>query len=427
MLRQFESHPDFARHLDATDPLRHFRDEFLFPKTANGKDVLYFVGHSLGLCPRKAPDYVQDEMRAWAEMGVRGHFKSEHGWYAFHEHFTQPLARLVGAQPEEVVAMNSLTVNLHLMMVSFYRPDDKRNLIYIEDGAFPSDSYAVATQAHFHGFSPDTQVKRFRPRQGELLLRTEDVLQTIERDGDKIALVLLGQVNYLTGQALDIEPIIRAAHRQGCKVGLDLAHGAGNLALELHRLGPDFAVWCSYKYLNGGPGCVAGCFVHERHADDPDLPKFGGWWGHDKTRRFQMEAKFQPMRGAEGWQLSNPPILPLACLRASLELFDAAGGMVKLVEKQRQLTGYLEFLLADLPTDFADILTPRDPSQRGCQLSLRVKKDPEGLVKRLESEGLYCDFRKPDILRAAPVPLYNGFEQISQLVQVLRAHAENSR
>jgi kynureninase len=421
-LPTFDSHPDFARHLDATDPLRGFADDFLCPTKADGGKVLYLTGHSLGLCPRKAPEYVQAEMKAWAEMGVRGHFKNDRGWYAYHESFASPLARLVGAYPTEVVAMNSLTVNLHLMLVSFYRPDKVRNQIYIEAGAFPSDNYAVATQTRFHGFDPQGHVKQFRPRTAEHLLRTDDIVQTIEEEGDKIAVILLGQVNYLTGQALDLEPIIRQAHRKGCIVGIDLAHGIGNLGLELHRLGPDFAVWCSYKYLNGGPGCVAGCFVHDRHGKDPDLPRFGGWWGHDKARRFLMEPQFQPMPGAEGWQLSNPPILPLACLRASLELFDAAGGMEKLVDKQRLLTGYLEFLLNDLPNEFAEILTPRESFSRGCQLSVRIKSDPEGLVKYLEANGVTCDFRRPDILRAAPVPLYNGFEEVYQFVHALKQY-----
>lgn len=426
---RFDAHPDFAKHLDAMDPLKDLRKEFLHPKdpAGKGREVFYFVGNSLGLCPRKAAGYVQDEMQAWADLAVQGHFKKDFGWYAYHEHFADPLARLVGAHPGEVVAMNSLTVNLHLMMVSFYKPTAERNLIYIEDGAFPSDSYAVATQSDFHGYPADKHVKRFVPRSGENLLRTADIVSTIEKDGDRIALILLGHVNYLTGQALEIETIVRAARRKGCTVGLDLAHGAGNVPLELHRWGVDFAVWCSYKYLNGGPGCVAGCFVHDKHTRDKDLPRFGGWWGHDKTRRFLMEPRFSPMRGAEGWQLSNPPILPLAALRASLELFEAAGGMQGLVEKQRLLTGYLEFLLADLPPDFADILTPKNPNHRGSQLSLRVKKEPEALVRRLEAEGVFCDFRRPDILRAAPVPLYNGFDQVHRFVDILKTHAEHNR
>ncbi len=421
----FDSHPDFAQHLDETDPLRPFRDRFHHPKT-KGDAPIYLVGNSLGLCPKSALAYVDAEMKAWAELAGGGHFKSDFGWYSYHENFAGPLSRLVGAHPSEVVAMNSLTVNLHLMMVSFYQPTSGRKVIYMEEGAFPSDIYAVSSQVHYHGYDPAEEVKTFKPRPGEHLLHTDDILEVIEKEGDNIALILLGQVNYLTGQAFEVEKIVRAAHHKGCMVGLDLAHGAGNLQLELHRWGVDFAVWCSYKYLNSGPGSVAGCFVHDRHGDNFKLARFAGWWGHDKTKRFLMESGFSPMTGAEGWQVSNPPILPLACLRASLEIFDEAGGMATLVQKQRLLTGYLDFLLSDLPGDFAEILTPRDAAFRGCQISMRVKKDPEGLVKRLEAQGVFCDFRRPGIIRAAPTPLYNGFKQVATFAQILRNHAQSN-
>ncbi len=320
--------------------------------------------------------------------------------------------------------MNTLSVNLHLMMVSFYRPSGERRKILIEAGAFPSDQYAVASQVRFHGQDPDEAILRLSPREGEETLRTEDILETLERHGREIALVLLGNVNYLTGQAFDMAAITRAAHKQGCRVGFDLAHAAGNLRLSLHDDGPDFAVWCSYKYLNGGPGTLGGVFVHERHARDKDLPRFAGWWGHDKQTRFQMGPDFNPSPGAEGWMLSNPPILQLAALRASLEIFDRAT-MPALRRKSELLTGYLEFLLDRLPPGFVRITTPREPKQRGVQLSLRFGKEPRKLLEKLTAQGILCDFRSPDVIRAAPAPLYVSFLDVYRFAGVLESHARD--
>lgn len=420
----FEDTEAFARKLDAEDPLRAFRDEFLFPKGPDGKSVVYLAGNSLGLQPRNAGQYILDELEDWARLGVDGHHDGRHPWIHYHELVTQQTARMVGAKPLEVVVMNTLTVNLHLMMVSFYRPTKERFKILVEGGAFPSDQYAVASQVRFHGYDAREAVLELKPRAGEETLRTEDILATIERHGNEVALVLLGSVNYLTGQAFDIPAITKAAHAKGCFVGFDLAHGAGNLKVSLHDDGPDFAVWCSYKYLNGGPGNLGGVFVHERHAREKDLPRFEGWWGHDKGTRFQMGPTFDPLPGAEGWQLSNPPIFQLAALRASLELFDKAG-MEALRAKSERLTGYLEFLLDRLPPGFVSITTPRDAKQRGAQLSLRFKGEAQGMLKRLADAGIVCDFRKPDIIRAAPTPLYCNYTDVYRFVRTLEGHARD--
>ncbi|MBN8229325.1 kynureninase [Corallococcus macrosporus] len=418
----YENTDAFAYGLDAKDPLRPLRDEFLFPPAASGAPTIYLAGNSLGLQPRKARKYVQMEMEDWERLGVEGHVHGRHPWLPYHELLTEQVARVVGAQPVEVVVMNTLSVNLHLMMVSFYRPTRERFKILIEGGAFPSDQYAVASQARFHGYDPKEAILRLTPREGEDTLRPEDILETIERHGKEIALVMLGSVNYLTGQAFDLREITRVAHAQGCKVGFDLAHGAGNLKLSLHDDGPDFAVWCSYKYLNGGPGSLGGVFVHERHAHSPELPRFEGWWGHNKATRFEMGPTFDPLPGAEGWQLSNPPIFQLAALRSSLELFDKAT-MAALRAKSDQLTGYMEFLLDRLPAGFVTITTPRDLKQRGAQLSLRFKGEPKRLLHRLAAAGIICDFREPDIIRAAPAPLYNTYLDVFRFVKALEAHA----
>ncbi|NOK31594.1 kynureninase [Corallococcus exercitus] len=418
----YENTDVFAYGLDAKDPLRPLRDEFLFPPAASGAPAIYLAGNSLGLQPRKARKYVQMEMEDWERLGVEGHLHGRHPWLPYHELLTEQVARVVGAQPLEVVVMNTLSVNLHLMMVSFYRPTRERFKILIEGGAFPSDQYAVASQARFHGYDPKEAIVRLTPREGEDTLRSEDILEAIERHGKELALVMLGSVNYLTGQAFDLREITRVAHAQGCKVGFDLAHGAGNLKLSLHDDGPDFAVWCSYKYLNGGPGSLGGVFVHERHAHSPQLPRFEGWWGHNKATRFEMGPTFDPLPGAEGWQLSNPPIFQLAALRSSLELFDKAT-MAALRAKSDQLTGYMEFLLDRLPAGYVTITTPRDLKQRGAQLSLRFKGEPKRLLQRLAAAGIICDFREPDIIRAAPAPLYNTYLDVFRFVKALEAHA----
>ncbi|QDE66356.1 kynureninase [Myxococcus xanthus] len=418
----FEDSEDFAQKLDAEDTLRGYRDAFHFPPGPDGKPVVYLAGNSLGLQPRNAARYIQEELEDWARLGVEGHHHGRHPWLHYHELVTEQAARLVGAKPLEVVVMNTLSVNLHLMMVSFYRPTKQRFKILVEAGAFPSDQYAVASQVRFHGYDAREAVLELKPRAGEETLRAEDILATLEQHGHEVALVMLGSVNYLTGQSFDLAAITKAAHAKGCFVGFDLAHGAGNLKLSLHEDGPDFAVWCSYKYLNAGPGALGGVFVHERHAHTKDLPRFEGWWGHDKQTRFQMGPTFSALPGAEGWQLSNPPIFQLAALRASLELFDQAG-MAALRAKSERLTGFLEFLLDRLPEGFVRITTPRDVKQRGAQLSLRFRGEPQGLLKRLGDAGIICDFRKPDIIRAAPAPLYNSFTDVYRFVKTLEGHA----
>ncbi len=416
-LSTFEPTLSGARRLDADDSLAGYRDRFFIPQTPGGEDVVYFSGNSLGLQPKAVRGYVEKELEDWATLGVEGHFLARHPWMPYHEFLTEQTARLVGARPVEVVVMNTLTVNLHLMLVSFYRPTLARHKILIEGDAFPSDRYAVASQLRFHGYDPAEALVELKPRPDETTIRTEDIEALLEAEGEEIALVMLGGVNYYTGQAFEMGRIAEAARAQGCTVGFDLAHAAGNLVLALHDWGVDFAVWCSYKYLNAGPGSLAGCFVHERHARRADLPRFAGWWGHDKETRFLMPDAFRPLPGAEGWQLSNPPILPLAALRASLDIFDEVG-MARLREKSDRLTGYLEFLLQEKLPDAVEILTPADPAQRGAQLSLRVQGG-EGIHARLVAEGVVCDWREPDVIRVAPVPLYNRFADVYRFVEIL--------
>lgn len=410
----------FAEQQDAADSLAHLRTEFLIPRHA-GSESVYLCGHSLGLQPRGVARVLNEELQNWAEFAVEGHFASSRPWLPYHEQLTNSLARLTGAQPLEVVAMNSLTVNLHLMLTSFYRPRPGREAIVIEQRAFSSDQYAVASQILQRGFDPNSALIEIGPRAGEDVLRTEDICSLIEREGPRIATVMLGGVQYLTGQRFDIETITRCAHQQGCTVGFDLAHAIGNVPLRLHDWAVDFAVWCSYKYLNAGPGAIGGCFVHERHARAFDLPRCAGWWGHDKDSRFQMPAKFRPIPGAEGWQLSNPPILAAAPLLASLPLFDAAG-MDKLREKSLRLTGYLQALLQARLADALSIITPSDPEARGCQLSIRLHRSPtdaRAVFDSLASQGVFCDWREPDIIRVAPVPLYNSFLDAWRFVAAL--------
>jgi len=412
---QFQPSEDFAVVMDARDPLAHFRGRFCIPKTKTGDDCIYLCGHSLGLQPKTVSSYLEQELRDWAQLGVEGHFHAKNPWMPYHRLLTQQTATLVGAQPTEVVVMNSLTVNLHLMMVSFYRPTIGRHKILVERGAFPSDQYAVQSQIRFHGFDPASSLLELTPRDGESYLRDEDIESLIDRDGDSIALILLGGVNYVTGQAFDMAEITKAGQQKGCVVGFDLAHAAGNIPLRLHDWGPDFAVWCNYKYLNGGPGCVAGCFVHERHARAWDGPRFAGWWGHDEKTRFQMGPDFHPMTGAEGWQLSNPPILALAALRASMEIFVEAG-IEPLRAKSVSLTGYMEFLLRQQPSKFS-IITPREEERRGAQLSIRLPGDGRKLCDRLAAEGVIGDWREPDAFRVAAVPLYNSYQDVYRFVQ----------
>jgi kynureninase len=415
---KFETGRDFALAMTAADLLAAYRNRFHIPKTPAGSDWVYLCGHSLGLQPKSARAYIEQELQDWERFGVEGHFHARNPWMPYHELLTAPTAQLVGALPNEVVVMNSLTVNLHLMMVSFYRPTPVRNKIVIEANAFPSDQYAVQSQIRFHGYDPAESLVEITPRPGETTIRTEDIEQLLVEKGEQIALILVGGVNYYTGQAFECSRIARMGNAHGCVVGFDMAHAAGNLQLNLHDWDVDFAVWCSYKYLNGGPGCVAGCFVHERHAQNQKLPRFAGWWGHDKSSRFEMPANFQSIAGAEGWQLSNPSIFSMAALRASMEIFDEVT-MPRLRAKSETLTAYLEFLLTQQPHKNFSILTPRDPAQRGAQLSLQMRKDGRAICDRLAQQGVICDWREPDILRVAPVPLYNSFVDVHTFAEKL--------
>ena len=412
---QFRIGEEFAAALDQSDPLAGFRDRFHIPKSKTGEDCIYLCGHSLGLQPKSAKSYIEEELEDWAKLGVEGHFHGRHPWMPYHRLLTEQTAALVGAQPVEVVVMNSLTVNLHLLMASFYRPTPQRHKILIERGAFPSDQYAVKSQINFHNFEPATSLIELTAREGETCLRDEDIFSLIDREGDSIALILLGGVNYATGQFFDLPEITKAGHRKGCLVAIDLAHAVGNIPLQLHEWGPDFAVWCSYKYLNGGPGCVAGCFVHERHSRAWNLPRFAGWWGHDEKTRFQMGPDFRPMTGAEGWQLSNPPILALAPLRASMDIFTEAG-IERLRGKSILLTGYMEYLLNESLPEKCTIITPRDPERRGAQLSIRLPNG-RGICEKMAVEGVIGDWREPDTFRVAAVPLYNSYRDVYQFVQ----------
>ena len=410
----------YAREADAADPLRDFRREFLFPQH-EGRDVLYFTGNSLGLQPKGAALILQEELEDWAQYGVEGHFQARRPWYSYHELFSESLARIVGAKPKEVVAMNGLTTNLHLLLVSFYRPEGRRRKILCEERPFPSDTYAMASQIAFHGGDPDQDLVEMRPRTGEHTLRTEDIEARIAELGDELALVLFGGVNFYTGQAFDLEAITKAGHAAGALVGFDLAHAAGNIPLKLHDGGVDFACWCSYKYLNSGPGSVAGAFVHERHLGT-DLPRFAGWWGHDKDERFKMERTFKPMPTAEAWQLSNAPVFAMAPHRASLDLFDRAG-MDALVAKSRRLTAFLEAVIDQVASDTGkqlEIITPRDPEQRGCQLSVVLHGEGRALFDELTRRGVVADWREPNVIRLAPVPFYNSFQDAWRFGEVLK-------
>jgi kynureninase len=413
---RFQPGPEFAAAMDRRDPLAGFRQRFYIPKTKNGQECIYLCGHSLGLQPKMARTYIEQELDDWARLAVEGHLQARHPWLTYHRLLTGQAARLVGGEPGEVVVMNSLTVNLHLMMVSFYRPTRARHKVLVESGAFPSDQYAVKSQIRFHGYDPTSSLLELTPREGEWCMRDEDIMSFIDREGDSIALILLGGVNYATGQAFDMEAITKAGHKCGCIVGFDLAHAAGNLPLHLHNWGPDFAVWCSYKYLNAGPGAVAGCFVHERHAHAWELPRFAGWWGHEEASRFQMPPEFRSMHGAEGWQLSNPPILSLAPLRASLEIFGEAG-MDRLRAKSIDLTGYLEFLLSRNESPKFSIVTPSEPHRRGAQVSLHIRHVGRRLCDELAAVGVIGDWREPDIFRVAPVPLFNSYSDVYRFVQ----------
>lgn len=410
--------------MDAEDPLRSFRDKFHVPLGKEGESLIYFAGNSLGLMPKSARGIVEQELDDWARLGVDAHLEAQTPWYSYHENLREPMARIVGAQPGEVICMNSLTVNLHLMMATFYRPTVSRFQVLMEDPAFPSDTYAVKTQIVHRGLAPKEALLLARPRAGELTVRTEDVIDLINRQADTLALVLLAGVNFFTGQLFDIPAITAAAQRHGITVGIDLAHAVGNVPLALHDWNVDFAVWCSYKYLNAGPGAVAGAFVHERHATNTALPRLAGWFGNDpKTRfRMQLEPEFVPVPSADGWQVSNPPIFSMAPLRASLAIFDEAGGMKPLREKSKVLTRYLRFLLERAAANRFTIITPSDDEAHGCQLSILAHERPKELHQALEAAGVKADFREPNVIRAAPTPLYNTFHDVWRFARILTEH-----
>lgn len=418
----FERGLDFVKAQDAADPLASFRDRFAIPKQPDGSDLIYLCGNSLGLQPKVAVSLVREELDAWATLAVGAHFAAERPWVSYPERLAPATATLVGAHPGEVVAMNTLTVNLHFMLVSFYRPTSGRHKVLIERPAFPSDRYAVESQIRFHGFDPTTSLIEIGPRPGESTIRMEDLEACLRAEGSTVALVLLPGVNYYTGQVFDMAAVTRLGQAQGCVVGFDLAHAVGNIPLRLHDWNADFAVWCTYKYLNGGPGAVAGCFVHERHRDWTGKPRLAGWWGHDPASRFQMEPDFIPTPGADGWQVSNVPILSLAPVLASLDIFEEAG-MRALTAKSNRLTSYLAFLVREELGAYVEILTPLESEQRGCQLSLRVRgtrEDQRLVFEALETHGVVCDWREPDVIRVAPVPLYNRFEDVFEFVGVLQ-------
>ncbi|MBD0825052.1 kynureninase [Aestuariibaculum marinum] len=416
----YKSGLDFAKELDQKDKLAPYRNQFHIPKDQNGNDLIYLCGNSLGLQPKTTKAYVNQELEDWANLGVEGHTEARHPWLPYHEFLAESMAKVVGAKPIEVVVMNTLTANLHFMMVSFYQPTPKRYKILIEADAFPSDKYAVESQLRHHGYNDTDGVILWKAREGEELLRYEDLEAILEKHGNEIALIMIGGVNYYTGQYFDLKRITKIGHNSGCMVGFDCAHGAGNVQLNLHDSGADFAVWCTYKYLNSGPGSLAGAFVHERHAYNKNLNRFTGWWSHNKQTRFNMRDEFDQLPGAEGWQLSNPPILSMAAIRASLDLFNAVG-FENLTEKSKKLTGYFEFLINELNNEHIKIITPKSSDERGCQLSIQVKNADKTLHQKLTESGVICDWREPDVIRCAPVPLYNSFEDVYKMVEILKA------
>jgi len=420
----FSADEQFALQLDAEDPLRAFRHKFHLPLGTDDKPLIYFAGNSLGLMPKAARAIVEEELDNWAQLGVDAHHATGTPWYTYHQALREPTARLLGARPLEVICMNSLTVNLHLMMATFYRPTKSRFKILMEEPAFPSDTYAIKTQIAHRGLDPKEALVLARPRKNEFTIKTEDIVGLIEKDADQLAVVMLAGVNFFTGQLFDIEKITAAARKRDIVVGFDLAHAIGNVPLSLHHWNLDFAVWCSYKYLNAGPGAVAGAFVHERHATNRKLPRLAGWFGNDPNTRFRLhlEPEFIPVASADGWQISNPPIFAMAPLRASLAIFDDAGGMEALRAKSIRLTGYLEFLLTENGSTKFTVITTREPDARGCQLSILAHEHPKELLKELEAAGVKCDFREPNVIRVAPTPLYNTFHEVWRFARSLAQH-----
>ena len=411
----FNNSRELALELDNKDPLLSYNDKFHFPVQENGNKHIYLCGNSLGLQAKITESFVKQELDDWKALGVEGHFHAQNPWLPYHEFLSESYSKIVGSKKSEVIAMNTLSVNLHLMMVSFYRPNETKNKIIIEGDAFPSDIYAVESHMKHHGIDPSESLIKLRPREGEVIIRLEDIINVIEQNSESVSLIMLGGVNYYTGQLFDMKKITQVAHNHGILVGFDLAHAVGNVLLSLHDWNVDFAVWCSYKYLNSGPGSVAGAFIHERH-HNKNLERFAGWWGHDKESRFKMPDQFQPIKTAEGWQLSNPSILSLAAVRASLSLFDEVG-MSQLIAKSKNLTSYLVFLLNQIPTDRINIITPE---QRGCQISISVKNGNKDLFNEITKRGVIADWREPDVIRVAPVPLYNSYLDVYNFYKVLK-------
>jgi kynureninase len=419
-LMTYQNSLDYAKQLDQEDPISYLRNQFHIPRDKHGKEWLYFTGNSLGLQPKITSKYIEQELDDWANFGVEGHFEAKNPWLSYHELLTDTMAKVVGAKPIEVVVMNTLTTNLHLLMVSFYQPSKTKYKIIIESDAFPSDRYAVQSQLSFHGFDPEEALIEWKPKEGKELLELEDLKSILDSQGDEVALLLIGGVNYYTGQYLDIKKIAELGHAKKCMVGIDLAHGAGNIQLNLHDSSIDFAAWCTYKYLNSGPGSLSGLFVHEKHAQRKDLPRFAGWWNHNKETRFNMRQPFDVMEGAEGWQLSNPPILSMAAIKASLDIFEKVG-MDVLVKKSKKLTGFFEYLVNEIASDTIEIITPTNPNERGCQLSLQVKNADKNLHKKLTENNIITDWREPDVIRCAPVPMYTSFEDVYHMVTILES------
>jgi len=419
-LFMFENNLSYAQQQDQNDPLKKYREEFLIPTNSKGEELVYLCGNSLGLQPKKTSEYLQQELNDWAKFGVEGHTDAKNPWLPYHEFLNKAMAKIVGAKPNEVVIMNSLTANLHFMMVSFYRPTKTKYKIVIESDAFPSDKYAVESQLKFHGFDSNEGLILWKPREGEDLCRYEDLEKIMEEQGDEVALLMIGNTNYYSGQFFPIKKITELGHQYNAMVGFDLAHGVGNIQPNLHENGPDFAVWCTYKYLNSGPGSLGGCFVHERHANNSELNRFTGWWGHNKETRFNMRHEFDALSGAEGWQLSNPAILSMAAIRASLDIFDEAG-FENIRAKSEKTTGYLEFLINELNDNRINIITPKNSEERGCQLSIQVKSADKKLHTQLTKAGVISDWREPDVIRVAPAPLYNSFEDVFEFVKRLKS------
>ncbi len=411
---------DYAKEIDQNDELSHYRNQFHIPKDKHGNKWIYMTGNSLGLQPKSTKSYINQELEDWANLGVEGHTEAKNPWLPYHEFLTESMSKIVGAKPIEVIVMNTLTANLHFMMVSFYKPTKTRYKILIEADAFPSDKYAVESQLRHHGYDDKEGLILWKAREGQELANYDDLETILEQQGDEIALIMIGGVNYYTGQYFDLKRIAELGHKHRCMVGFDCAHGAGNVELNLHDSGADFAVWCTYKYLNSGPGSLAGCFIHERHAYNKSLNRFTGWWSHNKQTRFRMRDEFDVLPGAEGWQLSNPPILSMAAIKASLDMFNEVG-IKKLTKKSKKLTGYFEFLLKQLGENTIKIITPSNPDERGCQLSIQVKNADKALHDKLTKAGVISDWREPDVIRCAPVPLYNSYQDVFNMVEKLKA------